>query len=405
MQIKIYRGTHQIGGCVTEIRTATARIIIDMGENLPSADYSFQRQLEIDGVTKGMPDCNAVLITHYHGDHVGMFERVLPNIPLYMGSVAKQIYSVVQNALKNKLNKGNPEKVNNFKEFIVGKSLYFGNVKVTPYTVDHSAFDAYMLLIEAEGKRVLHTGDFRMHGGRGSKMPAIFEKYCKNIDVLITEGTMLSRTGEKVITEHELGLQADKLFRENKYVFALCSSTNIDTIAEFYNAAIKTKKPFIVCEKEFQKEILKIVTQNTTSPFYNFDRQKIYSYGHNLHEFMAEHGFCFLGRTNYITQKAIEAFPNSLLIYSMWSGYLDSNHPAFDEYKSTFVNSALTNGSRMVHLHTSGHASIEEIKQVCKITNARTIIPIHSERPEKLKNLGISGNIVILQDNQDFIVE
>ncbi len=404
MQIKIYRGTHQIGGCITEIKTATARIIIDMGENLPSSDCSVQQQLEIDGVTKGTPDCNAVLITHYHGDHVGMFENVLPNLPIYMGKVAKQIYSVVQNTLKNKLNKGNPERVNTFREFVVGKPLYFGDIKVTPYTIDHSAFDAYMLLIESEGKRILHTGDFRMHGAKGTKMPAVFEKYCKNIDVLILEGTMLSRADERVISEHELGMQAYNLLCENKYVFALCSSTNIDTIAEFYNAAIKTKKPFIVCEEDFQSEILKIVTQNTISPFYKFDRQKIYSYGHNLHNFMKERGFFFLGRINYVTQKAIEAFPNSLLIYSMWSGYLDKSHPAFDEYKSNFVDSALCNGCRMVHLHTSGHASVEEIKKVCSITSAKTIIPIHSENPDKLNDIRIAGNIVVLQDNQSFIV-
>lgn len=404
MQIKIYRGTHQIGGCVTEIKTANARIIIDMGEELPSIDCKVQQVLEIDGVTNGTADCNAVLITHYHGDHVGMFESVLPNIPIYMGKVAKQIYSAIQGVLKNKFNKGNPEKVNTFKEFTVGKPLYFGDIKVTPYTIDHSAFDAYMLLVEAEGKRILHTGDFRMHGARGGKMPAVFEKYCKNIDLLITEGTMLSRIDEKVMTEHKLGMQADKLLRENKCVFAICSSTNIDTIAEFYNAAIKNKRLFIVCEEDFQSEILNIVTQNSTSPFYNFGRHKIYSYGQNLHELMREHGFLFLGRTNYITKKAIEAFQNSLLIYSMWSGYLDKSHPAFDEYKSNFINNALNSGCRIVNLHTSGHASVDEIKKVCKITESKTIIPIHSEKPETLKEIGITGNVVILQDNESFTI-
>lgn len=403
MQIKIYRGTHQIGGCVTEIKTANARIIIDMGEELPSVDCKVQQPFEIDGVTSGTADCNAVLITHYHGDHVGMFERVLPNIPIYMGKVAKQIYGVVHGVLKKKLHKGNPEKVKTFKEFAVGNPLHFGDIKVTPYTIDHSAFDAYSLLIEAEGKRILHTGDFRMHGARGSKMPAVFEKYCKNIDLLITEGTMLSRINEKVLTEHELGLQAEKLLNENKYVFVLCSSTNIDTIAEFYNAAIKNKKPFLVCEEDFQSEILNIVTQNTTSPFYNFDRQKIYSYGKNLHEMMRERGFLFLGRTNYVTQKAIEAFPNSVLIYSMWSGYLDKSHPAFDEHKNNFVNGALNSGCRIIYLHTSGHASVDEIKKVCQITEAKTIIPIHSEKPELLKDNVPLCNVVILQDKESFV--
>lgn len=33
--IMIYRGTHQIGGCVTEIQVGDNRIVIDFGANLP----------------------------------------------------------------------------------------------------------------------------------------------------------------------------------------------------------------------------------------------------------------------------------------------------------------------------------------------------------------------------------
>lgn len=84
----------------------------------------------------------------------------------------------------------------------------------------------------------------------------------------------------------------------------------------------------------------------------------------------------------------------------MWNGYLDKTHPAFDKYKSDFINSALLDGCKMVNLHTSGHASINEIKKVCGITKAKTVIPIHSEKPETLKELGIESNIVILQDNE-----
>ena len=35
MDIKIHRGLEQIGGCITEISTATTRIFIDRGQNLP----------------------------------------------------------------------------------------------------------------------------------------------------------------------------------------------------------------------------------------------------------------------------------------------------------------------------------------------------------------------------------
>ena len=36
--------------------------------------------------------------------------------------------------------------------------------KVTAYNVDHSAYDSLAFVIEAEGKRLLYSGDLRMHG-------------------------------------------------------------------------------------------------------------------------------------------------------------------------------------------------------------------------------------------------
>ena len=372
MRIKVHRGTHQIGGSIVEIKTAKARIIIDIGEELPSANKS-ELGFDIDGVTTGAANCDAVLVTHYHGDHIGMFEKVLPEIPIYLGSTAKKILTVVQKTIKKKLDKGNPELIAYFKEYDAGKPFRIKDIKITPICVDHSAFDAYMFLIEAEGKRILHTGDFRMHGARGRKMPLVLSAFAGNIDLLIIEGTMLSRKQERVMTQAEYGKEAKKLLRDNKNVFVLCSSTNIDAIASFCNAAIENKKPFIVCEDDFQNEILRIVTDNSKSSFYNFTRQKVYNYGKQLHDFMTNKGFCFIGRTNYVTQKAMTEFKDNVIVYSMWKGYLDKKHPAFDEYKSDWIDKAKANGSKIIDLHTSGHATAEQIKQVCEITNAKTI--------------------------------
>lgn len=58
----------------------------------------------------------------------------------------------------------------------------------------------------------------------------------------------------------------------------------------------------------------------------------------------------------------------------------------------------------MEYLHTGGHASVDEILQVCKITDAKIVIPIHSERPEQLQALPVAGKVVVLQDNQSFTV-
>lgn len=91
MTIIVHRGTHQIGGCATEIKTNTTRIIIDFGAEL---DADNARPLDISGVTSGTPMCDAVLFSHYHGDHIGLMETISSSVPLYMGEDAKQILAI-----------------------------------------------------------------------------------------------------------------------------------------------------------------------------------------------------------------------------------------------------------------------------------------------------------------------
>lgn len=402
MEIIIHRGTHQIGGCITEIKTQNARIVIDIGAELPTAEKAASAPPRIEGLTCDDPACDGVFITHYHGDHVGMFGAVLPAIPIYMGAAAREIYAVVQRAADR--GQDYARRVEDFIPFEAGKPIFIKDIKITPYLIDHSAFDAYMFLIEAEGKRILHTGDFRMHGARGRKMPAVFEKYAKNIDVLIVEGTMMSRRDEKPMTEHELGAAAKEILREHKSVFVLCSSTNIDTIAEFYSAAMAEGRMFLVCEEWYQLEILRIVSAASRSAFYDFDRGKIYVYGKNLHAAMAERGFCFIGRANAVTRCAMESFADNVLIYSMWRGYLDAASAAYDGYKREFVERAVANGSTLEYLHTSGHADIDQLRQVCAMTDAKTVIPVHSECPEEFGNLGLKGKVLVLRDGESVTV-
>ena len=177
MKVVIHRGTHQIGGCITEIESSKGtKIAIDIGENLPSGNKNKVLELKILGLTEGEPKFNAVIITHYHGDHIGLYNKINPKIPIYIGSISKEIFRIlVSHLVDAKINpKEDLDLVDKFKTYKIPDKLTIKDITITPIEVDHSAFNSHMLLIEKKRKKLLHTGDFRLHGQRGkSVIPAL----------------------------------------------------------------------------------------------------------------------------------------------------------------------------------------------------------------------------------------
>ena len=97
MKITIHRGTDQIGGCVTEYENEGWRLFVDYGEQLPGAKHT--APLDIEGLTKGDLSKSALLITHYHGDHIGCITRIPDKVPIYIGKVGRDIQLVLSNHL------------------------------------------------------------------------------------------------------------------------------------------------------------------------------------------------------------------------------------------------------------------------------------------------------------------
>ena len=230
MEIIIHRGINQIGGSITEIKTSNASILIDLGQNLPNGkgevDDALANRKSIKDLTK---DIDAIFYTHYHGDHIGLFNLVPDGVSQYIGEIAKQVMLVKHKYLSKAPNKEKEEKENlaliyKMISYKAGQVIKIKDIAITPYFVSHSAADSHMFLIETEGKRVLHTGDFRGHGYLSNGLFKVIKRLILpkgKIDLLITEGTMLSRLKEKVMTEGELQNEAIKIMRQYKNVFVI----------------------------------------------------------------------------------------------------------------------------------------------------------------------------------------
>ena len=107
-----------------------------------------------------------------------------------------------------------------------------------------------MFLIEADGKRLLYTGDFRLHGVRGNVMDKILDRRIGTVDVVVTEGTTVSRSEHEVVTEWDLQKRVKAYLRQYKYVFVLCATTNLDRIFALARAVPRGK--YCICD-DYQK--------------------------------------------------------------------------------------------------------------------------------------------------------
>lgn len=385
MNIIIHRGTHQIGGCATEIKSDTNRIIIDVG-----AELDGNEPLNIPGVTCGASDCDAVFLTHYHGDHIGLMDSINRDVPIYMGALSLELLKIQNKRMHN----FSEETLSRIRTYSPNEPISFGNIQITPYMVDHSAIDSYFFKIkvfEDKIKSILHTGDFRTHGFKGKGLFYTLEKYVGKVDVLICEGTTLNRTNNSPLTEQELSKKANDILCNNKYVFVACSSMNFDRIAAITAAVPRGK--YCVCDK-YQKELIDSVVLECGKYCDLFQFRKMLRYGDNLLDKMEQKGFCmFIRLGGCLSNKLLERFKDKdpLIIYSMWSGYL----------KEEVIKKSVE-GYRLEYLHTSGHADMETLSNLSKMINPKIVIPIHTEVPLKFPDC--NGNVLHVTDGQEITI-
>ncbi len=394
MKLCIHRGTHQIGGIAAEISTASTRILIDMGDEL-SLDPNFvSAPLNIPGVTDGNGHCDAVLFTHYHGDHTGQMLRIRPEIPIYAGALAKDIMRLSAGRGGQK-NEALCRRIETIQAFSPGKPFLIGDIQITPFCIDHSACDSYLFLIEADGKRILYTSDFRLHGVRGKTMDKILDRRIGKVDAIITEGTTVSRTDGKTVTEWELQARVRNYLQQYKYVFVLCATTNLDRIFALARAVPRGK--YCICD-DYQKTLVETVSKhwNGISSFY--EMPKLLSFKHHPPARFAELGGLMFVRANSKFEAIIRQYDpaQSILLYSMWDGYRTkpgSTIPDFLALTGTWET-----------LHTSGHASPDDLRHVIEKADPEIVIPMHTDAPQKMQTLCQNRTVILLKDREELLL-
>ncbi|MGN6448340.1 MAG: MBL fold metallo-hydrolase [Brucella intermedia] len=412
MRFCIHRGSAQIGGSCVELEAGGKRLLLDLGLPLDASMPSSDLVPKISGLREPDPTLLGIVISHCHRDHWGLLPYVATKLPLFMGAATERIMQTASRFISEGFA---PEALAYLSDRV---QFSIGPFQVTPYLVDHAGFVASALVVEARGKRLLYSGDFRAHGRKGALVERVLRHPPVDIDVLLMEGSSLGRLDfdQEFPTEGDLEEQFVSSFRDTTgMALVACSAQNIDRVVTVYRAAKRTGRQLIV--DAYAAEILKATDQpSIPKPADDWSDVKVFI-PQRQRVMLKRSGIAsivdsYRGRRIWPQDMAavaprsvflvrrwmlrelgeLGALAGASAIWSQWHGYLaDGEGKAFcDEIAELDLP--------FQEIHTSGHASPKDLQRFAAAVKPRKLTAIHTFQPEVFPRL--FENVVLSKDGE-----
>ena len=433
MNFKIHRGANEIGGTCLELWTDTTRIVIDFGMPLVNPDMTPFDEKETEkrttdelietGIIPNIPSLfqdnsnTSILISHAHKDHYGLVDRINSSCQIWMGKTTHLLIELTNTI-------GGKTEMENVRYFEHDKEFNIGDITIHPYLMDHAAFDAYAFLIKANGKSLIYSGDFRIHGKKARIFNWFSYKIEKNVDYLLLEGSTIGRTEKPFQTEEELEKTFIETFNKTKGInLVFVSSQNIDRLVSIYCACKKSGKTFLI--DFYTAYVLKTINEKANNkipfPCKSFPEIKVF-YPTWLTKRMKNMGkeaeFIYpftaykIGKdelnektdklvmvvrpsTQYDLERYLHKYDDGCFIYSMWEGYKERPGQIKD-----FIDFITAKGMPMEDIHTSGHADLQGLKRMVEAVQPKNIVPIHTFEGDKYTEHFPGYNVLRVLDKE-----
>jgi ribonuclease J len=392
VKVKIHRGAHEIGGSCVEVEHEGQRIVLDIGLPLKASPTDLVPIPEVKGLEVLDPSLLGVVISHAHQDHWGLVPDIIAGVPVYMGAATSRI--LTEAAFWTR---GLTVKPAGFLKH--RQPFTLGSFRITPYLNDHSAFDAYSLLVEAGGQSLFYTGDIRGHGRKAGIFEQLIHQPPAAVNVLLMEGTNIrgnAAPAEAQDTETDVELAMVKTMKATSgMVLTVFSAQNIDRLVTIYRAALQSGRDLVI---DLYTASIVRATENKNIPHPGsewprvhvfvplWQRRKVkdaeeFERVENIRPWRVYPEWLAANRHRLVTMFNVQSGPalvkancldSATLIWSLWAGYL--TEPSGIRLRGFLEQHSIP----LVEHHTSGHASVADLSRLAKAIDPERIVPIHS---------------------------
>ena len=426
--VTCYGGVAQIGGNKILVEDGDARIWLDMG-----ATFGFGSEFFVEYLTArkrfglrdyfglnllpklpGLyshemltpadfpyesPRFSGVFVSHIHYDHTNHLQFLDPTIPVHLGAGTKIILDSWETT-STQANLGERD----YRPFRTGETVRADGVDTEPIHVDHSAPAAYGFLLHTSDGTIAYTGDLRQHGPHAELTKDFIEAAAKARPIaLITEGTRVAPVDpRRNLSEAEVKEKSVATARRarGKIVIATFYPRDVDRMRTFLEVAKAVERRVVLQPKaahlllSLQSDPRIAIPDVVRDPdILVYDRQMISPkvWERNLlsqlrskvvtSQYVNRHQEEILVQLDFETLPElidIKPAPGSPFIHSK-SEPIEED----DEVEATLRNWIEFFQLRRHQFHASGHMSEPEIAEMIRQIAPKTVIPVHTEHPER----------------------
>ncbi len=415
-------GQEEVGRNMSAVFYKEDIVIIDCGLQFP--------EMDMFGVDYVIPDVKfledkihrirGILLTHGHLDHIGALQHILPKLkfppligtPLTLGLVKKRLDEF---GLTNKV------KFHEIKNPATEKIPLGKHFEAEFFRVNHSIPDGVGICLKTPVGNIVHTGDFKFDFTPADGLKTDFGKIAeigkRNVLLAFVDSTNAEKPGytisEKVVSEN---LARTITEAKGRIILATFASL-IGRIQHIVDAANRSgrkvflsgrsmianiemaeKLGYLKAPQGLIRPLKKGVKINELSP----NKVLILCTGSQGEELSA------LTRISLGEHATIKVRDGDTVIFS--------STPIIGNERSvvSVTNNLLRLGANVItnrHLdvHTSGHASQEDLKLMYSLLKPKFLVPVHGElhmrhaHREVAKTVGMDEGNILLLDNGDIL--
>jgi ribonuclease J len=404
-------GLGEVGKNMTVYQVGGETIVVDAGLAFPRDEHL--------GVDLVLPDMTfladlgrirAVVLTHGHEDHVGALPYLMREVRVDEVLATRLTLGLV----KSKLDEHGQLRAAELTELEVGSRHALGPFEVEPVRMAHSIPDSVALAIRAEGKLVVHTGDYKLDhtpvDGMKTDVGRLAELGNEGVDLVLGDSTNAERPG---VTQSErvVGEAFRQIFplRSGRIVVSSFAS-NVHRMQQAVDVAVDLGRKVCVIGRSMRKNAniarnlgyMEIPDGMLVKPDELAElppeQQLILCTGSQGEPMSA------LTRIAYGDHPALSVERGDTVIISA------KPVPGNEVRVHDAINRLAKAGAEVLHqeiapVHVSGHGCKEEIRTVLSLLRPRAVMPVHGEfrmlaaHAQLARDAGVPANAIVLAEN------